>query len=307
MVTVKRGLAAVVGLVGITILLAMVYLWDGQQDPAMKSGSNVAAPAPAPASPIAEPSSLEVTRSDLEVRLEGTVKTESEREAVVAAVTNSGFGVDDALVVSESVTDSDARLVALLLPPLLNGTNDGELSLEDGVVLVSGEALDPVEAEAITDAIDAAVAAGLTVENETTVRVLPEDVQIVALQDEINQIFELARTIEGQSPNFAVSLEDLSPGAEDTLDRVAVAMRRYPLPHADIIGHTDAIGSEADNLALSEARAQVVLDFLVSRQIDPARLEATGRGESEPIADNDDEAGRAENRRVDFVVTSSQG
>lgn len=192
------------------------------------------------------------------------------------------------------------------MPPLLTGTNDGELSLENGVVRVSGEALDPVEAEAIVGAIDAAAAAGLTVEDGTTVRVLPEDVQIVALQDEINQIFELARTIEGQAPNFAVSLDDLGGGAEDTLDRVAVAMRRYPLPHADIIGHTDSIGSDADNQELSQARAQVVHDFLVGREIDADRLEAIGRGESEPIAGNDNEAGRAENRRVDFVITSSQ-
>ena len=99
-----------------------------------------------------------------------------------------------------------------------------------------------------------------------------------------------------------LSVEELRSGAQSTLDRVAVAFRRYPLPAADIIGHTDSTGSEAINQPLSEARAETVMEYLVGVGVDSERLTATGRGESEPVADNSTEIGRAENRRVDFFV-----
>ena len=67
-------------------------------------------------------------------------------------------------------------------------------------------------------------------------------------------------------------------------------------------GHTDAHGNNAANLALSKRRAAAVRTFLVSRGIDPARLEAEGYGETRPIASNDTAAGRADNRRVEFVI-----
>lgn len=303
----KRRMAAAIGVLGLVVLLTAVYWWTTRQEPVV-----VVEPVPVTTTQVAAPevievpSSLTVEREDTTIRLSGMVKTASEREALVAAVTDSGFEAEDAITVSPTVIDSDTRLLALLLPPVLNGTTDGVLSFEDGTVTVTGEALDPVEEEEIGNAIDAAKAAGLTVEDETTVRVLSESVQIVALQEEINQIFELARTIEGQKPNFDVSIDELSPGATATLDRVSVAMRRYPLPSADIIGHTDSTGSAATNLELSEQRAQVVLDYLTGAGIDASRLTATGEGENQPIADNSDEAGRAENRRVDFIVKSSQ-
>ncbi len=303
----KRRMAAIVGLLGIALLLVAAYLWAERQEQPDEPPAAITSTEVEPAPPAREPSSLDVARDGTTIRLAGTVKTASEHEAVVAAITDSGFQADDAIAVSDNVTDSDTRLLALLLPPLLDGTDDGELSLRDGTVTVTGEAFDPVEAEEIRAAIEAAEAGGLVVDDQLTVRVLPEAVQIVALQEEINQIFELARTIEGQSPNFAESLDDLGPGASATLDRVAVAMRRYPLPHADIIGHTDAIGSDEANQLLSEQRAGVVLEYLVAGEVDPSRLTASGRGESEPVASNDDESGRAENRRVDFVVKSSDG
>ena len=101
------------------------------------------------------------------------VQTESERDALTAAVTNAGLEVDDQITVSDDVDDSDPRVIAALLANLLDGTDDGQLALSDGRVTITGEALDPVEAEEIQAAIDTATAAGLEVDNQTTVRVLP--------------------------------------------------------------------------------------------------------------------------------------
>lgn len=304
----KRKLAAIVGLGGLVLLLALAYWWAaGQTEPTPVEVPVTVLSTTAPAAPVSEPSSVRIDRDGNTVRLEGTVKTESERDALIAAATNSGLEVDDRITVSLDVDDSDPRVVAALLAPLLDGTDDGDLALDDGTVTITGEALDPVEAEEIRYAIDTATAAGLTVHDQTTIRVLPESVQIVALQKEIDQIFELAREIEGQYPNFAISVEELGSGAITTLDRVAVAFRRYPLPAADIIGHTDSTGSAATNQALSEARAQTVMEYLVDVGVEAGRLEAIGRGENEPLADNSTESGRAENRRVDFLVKKREG
>jgi len=289
-------------MVGLLALLGAVYLWVASRDATVvRNVSPVTTEPP----PVQEPSSFTLDRDGGTIRLSGTVQTASERDALIAATTDAGFEPEVAIAVSENVADSDTRLVAVLLGPLLSGTEGGALSLVDGTVTLTGEAKDPVEAELLAEAIDTALSGGLAVEDQTTVRVLPEAVQIVELQKEIEQIFELARSLEGQSPNFDVSDGALSDGAQDTLDRVAVAMRRYPLPHADIIGHTDSTGSPETNQRLSEARAEVVRLHLIDGGIDDVRLTASGRGDTEPVASNDKEAGRAENRRVDFVVKAS--
>ena len=292
-----------VGLVGLALLLALAYWWAARQDTEpvatpIRSETTTTAPPP----PAAVPSSLRIERQGTSILLEGTIKTESEREALAAAIVTAGYEVDNRAIISDRVTDSDPRVVATILAPLLDGTDDGELSLLDGTVTITGEAFDPVEADEIRAAIETSTAAGLSVDDQTTIRVLPEAVQIEALQEEIDQIFELARAIDGQYPNFGESLEELTPGAQMTLERVSVAMRRYPLPAADIIGHTDSIGSAADNQALSESRAQTVMTYLVELEVEPDRLQAIGRGEAEPVAENDTEEGRAENRRVDFAI-----
>ncbi len=69
-----------------------------------------------------------------------------------------------------------------------------------------------------------------------------------------------------------------------------------------ITGHTDGLGSEADNQELSENRAQAVARFFTDQGLNPARFEIVGRGENEPIASNGDEDGRAKNRRVVFEI-----
>ena len=70
----------------------------------------------------------------------------------------------------------------------------------------------------------------------------------------------------------------------------------------DVIGHTDSMGSEEYNQGLSERRAKSVQDYLVSKGVRASRLTAKGYGESMPVASNDTEAGRAENRRVELIV-----
>lgn len=81
-------------------------------------------------------------------------------------------------------------------------------------------------------------------------------------------------------------------------------LEQNPDLRIEIQGHTDDVGSDTDNLALSQNRAESVRQYLVDQGIGPSRIIAKGYGESEPIADNDTEEGRARNRRTEFLVIS---
>ncbi|HRD35048.1 MAG TPA: OmpA family protein [Rhodocyclaceae bacterium] len=86
------------------------------------------------------------------------------------------------------------------------------------------------------------------------------------------------------------------------LDRIAIAIEDPPSTEITILGHTDSLGSETFNLQLSIKRAEAVMEYLRKRGLPLTRMNADGHGESEPIADNGDEPGRALNRRVEIIV-----
>lgn len=102
--------------------------------------------------------------------------------------------------------------------------------------------------------------------------------------------------------SFDFDRADLKPAFTPTLNKVADILQRYPKTVIHVVGHTDSVGSESYNQLLSERRAQSVVDFLASRGVEQSRLYATGRGELEPRASNDTEAGRQLNRRVELFV-----
>lgn len=94
----------------------------------------------------------------------------------------------------------------------------------------------------------------------------------------------------------------LKPAFHNTLDKVADILARYPRTTIRIVGHTDSIGSEDYNQRLSEKRAQAVAWYLEDKGINPRRIQTEGRGESQPRASNDTEAGRQLNRRVEMLI-----
>ena len=102
--------------------------------------------------------------------------------------------------------------------------------------------------------------------------------------------------------SFAVDSATLSGNAQSTFSKIATTLKDYDKTAIHIVGHTDSTGSEQHNMQLSQQRAQAVAQFLTARGVDSQRVLTWGRGESEPIATNDTEAGRAENRRVDVVI-----
>ncbi len=93
------------------------------------------------------------------------------------------------------------------------------------------------------------------------------------------------------------------PESEDVLNKALNTLNAYPNLKVEIRGYTDSRGSRAFNNKLSKNRAQSVVDWLTAKGVDKSRLTAKGFGPLEPLASNDTEEGRAQNRRIEFVVT----
>jgi OOP family OmpA-OmpF porin len=104
--------------------------------------------------------------------------------------------------------------------------------------------------------------------------------------------------------NFAFDSAKLDKASETIIDRAVQNLKRNPNMSVLIEGHTDSIGDADYNMGLSVRRAQSVKDYIVSQGIAKERLSKKGFGESQPLESNETEAGRAQNRRVEFVVTA---
>jgi len=101
---------------------------------------------------------------------------------------------------------------------------------------------------------------------------------------------------------FDVNSATIKPESYGTLKEMADVMKEYADLKVKIVGHTDADGSDEANLDLSKKRAASVKESLAKEfGIDEARMETDGKGESEPIDKNDTPAGKANNRRVEFI------
>ena len=106
---------------------------------------------------------------------------------------------------------------------------------------------------------------------------------------------------------FATNKTVILPESEEALSDLADFLRENPGVSIRITGHTDAVGSDASNMRLSIGRAKAVRANLIMRGIDADRIEFDGKGKTEPIATNETEEGRAQNRRVEFEILSTNG
>lgn len=102
---------------------------------------------------------------------------------------------------------------------------------------------------------------------------------------------------------FRTGSFELLPAARERLAKVSGIILAYPSLHLAVEGHTDSVGSEEYNQNLSEQRANAVRDYFVQQGIPAASVEAHGFGKTEPIASNDTSEGRAQNRRVELVLS----
>ena len=103
--------------------------------------------------------------------------------------------------------------------------------------------------------------------------------------------------------NFDSGQSNIKPENVDLLNKVEKAIDVFPQSELIIEGHTDSYGGDESNQALSQARAESVQQYMINAMRIPSyRMIATGFGETNPVANNETEAGRARNRRIDVVI-----
>jgi outer membrane protein OmpA-like peptidoglycan-associated protein len=105
---------------------------------------------------------------------------------------------------------------------------------------------------------------------------------------------------------FQTGKADLKPGAAERLRPLAAYLQANPNVKVRIDGHTDAQGSDSYNQQLSNNRAVSVGTALASMGVDASRIQAVGHGEAKPVADNNTDAGRQQNRRVEVTLVGQQ-
>ena len=203
-----------------------------------------------------------------------------------------------------SLLCSLSRPLQLLIPALAAGSLAGLLS---GCGSAPPKAVPPVATSAPGSAAGPVYGKGTTegkgfspqmesAERQLTSALRGTGVSVARTTDE-----RLWITLPGDL-TFQPNRSALKPGATAVLDKIVVSLRGLPTADLRIVGHTDTKGAAAANDALSLDRAASTRDWLVARGMSPVRIAVAGRGSRDALASNDDEAGRATNRRVEILV-----
>lgn len=279
--------------------------------------------AAAPAEPVAPaPYVFQAGLADGVLTLTGAVPSEDIRRDLLAKAQSQfpGVRVDDQLIVRAETPSADWPGVMSGGMAQLAGFVSGELRIEDVAVSLSGKVKNQeaysaadkamqalpqpftaafnatVDAPATPDAPPAAEPAS---DEPAPPAARPTPVETAAAQ---NCQREFNRAFRGQTINFETSSAVISRSSQRLLRRLATIAGGCPSARFTIAGHTDNQGAPAANKRLSQARASAVKDALARLGVARGRMGTAGFGETKPIANNRTAAGRAANRRIQFVV-----
>lgn len=207
---------------------------------------------------------------------------------VMLAPTDSAFSALPPGVVNELVAEPD-RLEELLRHHVIVGPVDGDgtyPTMAGDTITVTG------------DRFDVARRAGSDRSASRGSVLTPIDTVLVPGGFELADVNDV---IGLQPIEFEVASAEITPAGRAELDRAIEYLLSNPVS-VEIGGHTDSDASDETNQRLSEQRARAVLDYLVAGGVDEGSLTAVGYGEARPVADNATSEGRAENRRIEFVI-----
>ncbi len=139
--------------------------------------------------------------------------------------------------------------------------------------------------------------------DDVLVKKIPPFMPVPIKPDDLSlQKLEPGKTIQLKNIYFEFDKDELMPRSFVELNKLLKIMRENPKLVIEIVGHTDALGDDDYNLDLSRRRALAVVSFLQENKISKNRLRSHGEGEAKPISSNETDEGRAQNRRVEFVV-----
>jgi outer membrane protein OmpA-like peptidoglycan-associated protein len=123
----------------------------------------------------------------------------------------------------------------------------------------------------------------------------------------VERVGEGIRLVLGENAiRFDFNKSTLTPAAKANLDKLVTVFNEYPDTDIQIFGYTDSKGADDYNLNLSNQRAASVKAYLSDKGLNSSRFKTVGMGEADPIATNDTEVGRSQNRRVEFAITANE-
>jgi OmpA-OmpF porin, OOP family len=229
--------------------------------------------------------------------LTGYVPDNNVHAALVAAAGRKFF--------SEKVVDNlkasigaPAGFAAAVAPALgaLSRLSTGTLVVTDREVKLSGDALYEAAATEIRAGLGKDFPQGWQFTPEISVKPAAAPVDATVCQQLFADLLGKARI------RFESGKADIVADSAGLLDRLIETALRCPNANIEVAGHTDSDGEEPANQELSEKRAQAVADYLVKAGLPANRFTPVGYGSTQPIAGNDSDQGKAQNRRIDFVV-----
>ncbi len=242
-----------------------------------------------PVTPSGNFGSIRLEYDDNSVKIDGTVSSEENRDAINKALV-SEFGSDRVENNLQIDSSHDAfpwiGVIPQILSKIRSGVTNGGLEAKGTDFSLFGTVPTGEDGSTIEKEIaDLAKLPGLT-----------NDLDISAAQFAIN------RALAGKSIEFEATSTKLYGGGMEIVDQVITIMKRYPEVSVAVEGHTDNAGEAQAKMAISRARAQSCMDYMLQKGIDDSRVSFTGFGDERPIRSNETNEGRAKNRRVSFTV-----
>lgn len=190
-----------------------------------------------------------------------------------------------------------------------------ELQSERDRLAAENARLQALQAQNAKAAADAAAAQARASESEANQRAAAANARAQSaeqmrekLRAQLNEVLQTTESPRGLIVNLSDVLFDsgkytLKPGTQVSLARIAGIIQSYPGLKVQVEGYTDSVGSDELNQKLSENRASTTKDFLIKQGVSLDNISAAGYGKADPVADNGTAAGRAQNRRVNLVVS----
>ena len=229
--------------------------------------------------------------------LTGYVPDNNVHAAITAAAGRKFF--------SEKVVDNlkasigaPSGFVSAVVPALgaLSRLSTGTLVVTDREIKLSGDAFYDAAVTQIRASLAKDFPEGWQVKADISVKPAAAPVDPTVCQQLFSELLARGRI------RFEPGRATIDQDSAGLLDRLIETAMRCPAANVEIAGHTDADGDGAVNQALSEKRAQAVMDYLVRAGLAANRFTATGYGSTQPVATNDTDEGKAQNRRIDFLV-----
>ncbi|NIF78408.1 OmpA family protein, partial [Paraburkholderia sp. Cy-641] len=221
----------------------------------------------------------------------GKVPDEATHAAVLARLreTYGAANVVDQIEVGDVATPPNwSANVQKLLSPQLKQIHKGQLKIDGTQIDVRGEVGNEAMRQQIASDMATALNPTYTIRNGLHVSASEQGL--------------LDQTLANRTIEFETGSATLTPQGRAILDQMAAVLAKLNTRTVDIIGHTDNAGNRTSNIALSQARADAVKGYLVTKGISPQQVTTTGVGPDQPIASNDTSDGRARNRRIEFRV-----